>query len=82
MRFEPERAARVVLALLPCVGGDVVLEQAGVATLDRRRPRFLRAVRNKILDASRKQWILDSETSSHEEMLIIYQSDKLSNDSG
>ena len=43
VQFEPERASRVVLALLPGVGGDVVLEQAGVATLDRRRPRFLRA---------------------------------------
>ena len=43
MQFEPDRAARVVLALLPGVCGDVVLEQARVATLDRRWPRFLRA---------------------------------------
>ena len=43
MQFKPQRAASVVLALLPGVGGDVVLEQARVATLDRRRPRFLGA---------------------------------------
>ena len=35
----------VVLALLPRVGRDVVLEEAGVAALDRRRPRLLRTAK-------------------------------------
>ena len=50
MQFEPERAACVVLALLPGVGGDVVLEQARVATLNRPWPRFLGATTDKILN--------------------------------
>ena len=43
---EPETAAGVVLALLPRVGGDVVLEEAGVTPLDRRGARFFGAAKD------------------------------------